>query len=120
MAAGKEQKVRPEVGLEGCDTEALVRTSEQFAELELEMMRRGEITASQIAADKADWNKVGTALGQIYRLLGENRVADALKPLHEVEVVLSRKGILVAQPGARKAPREPEPVPYQEELQYGE
>ncbi len=91
-------KIRPEVGVAGCDTEGLVRVSEQFAELELEMVRRTEITAAQIAAEKADWSKVGAALGRVYQTLCDEDQEGTLAALHEIEALLSKRGVLVPQP----------------------
>lgn len=98
MAAGKIRLFRPEVGLDGCDTEALVLASERFAELELEMVRRSEVTAAQLAAEKVDWGKVGSALGRVYQMLGDRDDTGTMAALHEIEVLLSKRGILVQQP----------------------
>lgn len=98
MASGKSRSIRPEVSLEGCNTEALVLASERFAELELEMVRRSEVTAAQLAAEKADWGKVGLAVGRVYQMLGDQDEAGTFAALHEIEVLLSKRGILVQQP----------------------
>lgn len=94
-------KVRPEVGVAGCDAEGLVRVSEQFAELELEMVRRTEITAAQIAAEKADWAAVGAAMGRVYQTLCDEDNEGTMAALHAIEVLLTKRGILVPQPVVR-------------------
>ncbi len=93
--------IRPEVGVAGCDTVGLVRVSEQFAELELEMVRRTEITAAQIAAEKADWAKVGAALGRIYQTLCDEDHEGTVEALRGIEALLTKRGILVPQPVVR-------------------
>ncbi len=94
-------RVRPEVSVAGCDTQGLVRVSEQFAELELEMVRRTEITAAQVAAEKADWNKVGVAMGRVYQTLCDEDSEGAMAALREIEALLTKRGILVPQPVIR-------------------
>ena len=104
-------KVRPEVGVAGCDAEGLVRVSEQFAELELEMVRRTEITAAQIAAEKADWAKVGAAMGRIYQTLCDEDNAGTMAALHEIETLLTKRGILVPLPVPRTREGAPSATP---------
>lgn len=104
-------KVRPEVGVAGCDAEGLVRVSEQFAELELEMVRRTEITAAQIAAEKADWAKVGAAMGRIYQTLCDEDNAGTMAALHEIETLLTKRGILVPLPIPRVREGAPSATP---------
>ncbi len=94
----KMTTLRKEVCVAGCDPVGLVRVSEQFAELELEMIRRTEITAAQIAAERADWAKVGTAVGQIYQTLCDENHEGTLDALKGIEALLAKRGILVPQP----------------------
>ncbi len=90
--------LRPELAVASCDPQGLVRVSEQFAELELEMVRRSEITAAQIAAERADWAKVGNAMGQIYQSLCDEQLQVTMDALKEIENLLAKRGILVPQP----------------------
>ncbi|MGN0887021.1 MAG: hypothetical protein ACI4RT_08520 [Candidatus Spyradenecus sp.] len=90
--------VRDEVGVAGCDTEGLVRVSEQFAELELEMARQWELTAARVEAEKADWARVGQAMGKIYQTLCDGEHEGTMEALKEIETLLSKRGILVPQP----------------------
>lgn len=90
--------VREEVGVSGCDTEGLVRISEQFAELELEMARQWEVTAARVEAEKADWARVGQAMGRIYQTLCDGEHEGTMAALKEIEGLLSKRGILVPQP----------------------
>jgi len=93
--------LRKEIRVSGCDTRALVALSDQFAELELEMVRRSEITAAQLAADKADWAKAGDALGQTYQALCDDDNAALSEALRTIETILAKHGVLVRPP--RKA-----------------
>ena len=90
--------LRKEVSVEGCDTEALVRVSEQFAELELEMIHQTELTAAKIAAEKIDWETVGNAMGRIYQTLCDGDNNGTMEALHAIEALLNKRGILVPQP----------------------
>ncbi len=110
MPRTKPIQVRREAGVAACDTEALVRASEQFAELELEMVRQTEVTAAQIAAEKADWAAVGTALGHVYQSLCDADDEAALEALRAIEAILRKRGILVPQPRVRPAEEPPKPV----------
>ncbi len=87
--------VHESVGVAGCDPVALVNVSEQFAQLELELIRSSEITAAQIAAERADWAKVGAALGRIYQALEEGNAEVAAEALTTISLLLSKRGILV-------------------------
>ncbi len=98
MKQRMRMNVRPEVGVSGCCTEGLVRVSEQFAELELEMVRRSEITAAQIAAERADWVQVGHAMGQVYQTLCDGDHQATMDALKSIEGLLAKRGILVPQP----------------------
>lgn len=93
--------VRTEVGVAGCDTEALVKVSEQFAELELEMAKRWELTAARVEAEKADWAKVGAAMGEIYQTLCDGNNEGTMAALRTIEGLLAKRGILVPQPVVR-------------------
>ena len=101
---GKRRWVRDEVGVLGCDTEALVRVSEQFAELDLEMARQWELTAAKVEAEKADWTRVGAAMGEIYQTLCDGNNEGTMAALKEIEGVLAKRGIL----GPRPVGRQPE------------
>ncbi len=90
--------LRDEVRVTGCNTQDLVRVAEQFAELELEIARQTEITAAKIAAEKADWNKVGVALGKTYQFLVDEAYTNAAEALREIEKLLNKRGILVPLP----------------------
>ncbi len=94
----KVTTLRDEVRVAGCDPVGLVRVSEQFAELELEMIRRSEVTAAQIAAERADWGRVGVAMGQVYQTLCDGNQEGTVEALKEIEGLLAKRGILVAQP----------------------
>ncbi len=100
--------VRKEVSVSACDAEALVRVSEEFAELELELVRRSELTAAQIAAERADWAAVGGALGHVYQALCDEDNEGALEALHTIETLLTKRGVLVPRPKLR--PQEPPPA----------
>ncbi len=94
----KVTTLRKEVAVAGCDPVGLVRVSEQFAELELEMIRRTEVTAAQIAAERADWVKVGSEMGVVYQSLCDGNHTGTMEALKAIEGLLAKRGILVAQP----------------------
>ena len=98
MAKASYQTVRPEVGVAGCDIEGLVHVSDQFAELDLQMARWGELTAKQLEVEKADWAKVGAHLGTVYQTLCDGNSEGAMEALHAIEELLTKRGILVPQP----------------------
>ncbi len=104
--------VRPELAVSGCDPEGLVRVSEQFAELELEMVRRSEITAAQVEAERADWGRVAQAMGQVYQTLCDENHQGTMDALKEIEGLLAKRGFLVPQPHL--------PQPQPTEVPYGE
>ncbi|MBQ9694325.1 MAG: hypothetical protein IJV69_06175 [Kiritimatiellae bacterium] len=90
--------LRPELSVSGCDTTALVEISRQFAEFEFEALHRNEVTAAQVAADKADWAATGTALSGVYQALCDGETEQAMASLHAIETILMRHGVLVSQP----------------------
>lgn len=94
----RREDIRREVSVAACDTEALVRVSAQFAELELEFARRSDVTAAQLAAEKADWAAVGAAMGRVYQALCDQDNEGALAGLREIEAILTKRGVLVPQP----------------------
>ncbi|MEG1480429.1 MAG: hypothetical protein RSD41_05450 [Kiritimatiellia bacterium] len=93
--------VREEVAVSGCDTAALVSVSEQFAELELEMVRRSEITAAQVAIEKNDWALVGIALKNVYQSFCNDEIEEAKNALKSIEHLLAKRGILVPPPTSK-------------------
>lgn len=93
--------VRDSVGIAGCDPAALVRVSEQFAELELEVLRRSEITAAQIAAERQDWAQVGVYMGRVYQALCDADSEQAMAALDAIAELLGRRGILIPKPTFR-------------------
>lgn len=93
-----ELSLCPELGVLGCDTAALVEVSRQFAEFEFEALHRNELTAAQVAADKADWAATGSALGDVYQALCDGANEKAMDALHAIETILMRHGVLVPQP----------------------
>lgn len=104
----RQAAIRREVSVAACDTEALVRVSAQFAELELEFARRSDVTAAQLAAEKADWAAVGAAMGRVYQALCDQDNEGAVAALREIEALLTKRGVLVPQPRLR-APQEGAP-----------
>lgn len=94
----KELALCPELAVSGCDTTALVTVSKQFAELEFETLHRHELTAAQVAAEKADWQAAGAALGKVYQALCEGENQQAMAALHTIETLIMRHGVLVPQP----------------------
>jgi hypothetical protein len=116
--------LRPELSVLGCDTTALVEVSKQFAEFEFEAIRRNELSAAQVAADKADWSAIGASMGIVYQSLCDGENEKVMGALHTIETILMRHGILVPQPTltpvASEATPEPAPLPIQEEVNYGE
>jgi hypothetical protein len=93
-----ELSLSPELSILGCDTAALVEVSRQFAEFEFEALHRNELTAAQVAADKADWAATGSALGEVYQALCDGATEKAMDALHAIETILMRHGVLVPQP----------------------
>ena len=108
-SVGQGRGVRREVSVAACDTEALVRVSAQFADLGLEFVRQPDVTAAQVAMDKADWAAVGTAMGRVYQALCDQENEATLAALREIESVLTRHGVLVPQPILRQ-PQEGAPA----------
>lgn len=104
MANQRERcvNVRPEVSVAGCDTAGLVAVSRQFADLELEEARQWELTAARVEAEKADWGRVGVAMGQIYQSLCDGNHEGTMAALREIEGLLTKRGVLVAQPVLRQ------------------
>lgn len=98
MSTKRVEMFHPAVSVAGCDPEGLVRVSETFAELELEMVRRREPSATQVAADRADWGRVGTAMGRVYQTLCDGNQQGTLDALQEIERILASRGVLVPQP----------------------
>ena len=96
--AGFLTNLRKEVRVDGCDTERLVAVSEQFNELELEFVRRHEVTARQLAEDKADWAKLGAEVGSIYQNLCDSNIQATVAALDNIKALLSRHGVLVPAP----------------------
>ena len=83
------------------EAEALILSltvSKQFAELEFETLHRHELTAAQVAAEKADWQAAGAALGKVYQALCEGENQQAMAALHTIETLIMRHGVLVPQP----------------------
>jgi hypothetical protein len=116
--------LRPELSILGCDTAALVEVSKQFAEFEFEAFRRNELSAAQVAADKADWSAIGASMGVVYQSLCNGENEKVMGALHTIETILMRHGVLVPQPTIpAQTPTitpEAEPMPVQEEVNYGE
>ncbi len=102
----KTENLRPELSVSGCDTTALVEVSKQFAEFEFEALRRNEITAAQVAADKADWAEIGASMGLVYQSLCDNDTEKVMGALHTIETILMRHNILVPQPTLKAMPEE--------------
>lgn len=102
--ARQDVGVREAVRVATCDTEGLVRVSEAFAELELEMVRRTELTAAQVAAERADWAAVGTAMGRVYQALCDEDNEGALNALRAIETILTKRGVLVPRPTIHERP----------------
>lgn len=94
----------PAVSVAGCDPEGLVRVSEGFAELELEMVRRREPSATQVAVERADWGRVGTAMGRVYQTLCDGDQNGTMAALQEIEHILAGRGVLVPQPVLKETP----------------
>ncbi len=94
----KVRTLREELTVAGCDPVGLVHVSEQFAELEIEFERRSEVTAAQIAAERADWATVGTAMGRIYQTLCDGHHEGTMEALKVIEGLLAKRGILVPRP----------------------
>lgn len=107
MSTKRVDMFHPAVSVAGCDPEGLVRVSESFAELELEMVRRREPSATQVAAERADWNRVGTAMGRVYQTLCDGDQHGTMAALQEIEHILASRGVLVPQP-VLKEPELPE------------
>ena len=93
-----QPRVRHEVAVAACDTAALVRVSAQFADLGLEFARQPDITAAQVAMEKADWTAVGAALGQLLQALQDRDNPAFQNAMREIDRVLSRHGVLVPRP----------------------
>lgn len=112
MKPQKAPPLRPELTVSGCDTVALVEVSRQFAEFEFETIHRNELTAAQVAADKADWTALGASMGVVYQSLCDGDNEKVMGALHAIETLLMRHGVLVPQPEVRTPP--------QEEVTHGE
>lgn len=101
MSTKRVEMFHPAVSVAGCDPEGLVRVSESFAELELEMVRRREPSATQVAVERADWGRVGTAMGRVYQTLCDGDQQGTMDALQEIENILAGRGVLVPQPIVR-------------------
>lgn len=108
MKSKSESALRLELSVLGCDTSALVDVSRQFAELEFETLHRHELTAAQVAADRADWAAAGVALGEVYQALCDGANEQAMQGLHTLETILMRHGVLVPQPTVAMAQQDEE------------
>ena len=106
MTSEPTPSLRPELSVAGCDTTALVEISKQFAEFEFEAFRRNELTAAQVAADKADWAELGASMGVVYQALCDGENEKVMGALHTIETILMRHGVLVPQPVVTPAPEE--------------
>lgn len=98
--------LRAELSVSGCDTSALVEVSRHFAEFEFEALHGHELTAAQVAADKADWQALGVAMGNVYQALCDGANEEVMAALHTIETTLMRHGVLVPQPTLRAAQQE--------------
>lgn len=114
MSVKRIEMFHPAVSVAGCDPEGLVRVSETFAELELEMVRRREPSATQVAVERADWGRVGTAMGRVYQTLCDGDQNGTMNALQEIEHILAGRGVLVPQPIIRT------PEAMKSEVQDGE
>lgn len=98
--------LHPELTVSGCDTNALVEVSKQFAEFEFEALYRNEVTAAQVAADKADWAALGASMGVVYQSLCDGENEKVMGALHTIETILMRHGVLVPRPTVNPATQE--------------
>jgi hypothetical protein len=111
------------IGLDGCDPQALVEISQQFTALDLELPHPTTPTPATTrpsTSDKADWNAVANAMGNVYQALCNNECNAALQALQSIERILERRGINVQQPTMTTRVADEGPLPIEAEFNYDE
>lgn len=110
--------------IDACDPLALVEVSQQFIRLDLGLTPTPPLPtetekSAPVAADRADWNAVANALGNVYQALCNNECNAALGALRSIERILSKRGISIQQP--TMIPRaHPTELPIEVEFDYGQ
>lgn len=112
------------IQLEGCNPQDLVAVSNQFASLDLDFVQQAppSLEAKQsTTSDKADWNAIANALGNVYQALCNNECNAALNAMRSIERILAKRGITVQQPAMpTRATTIEEELPIETEFDYGE
>lgn len=110
--------------IDACDPLALVEVSQQFIRLDLGLAPTQPLPADEeksvsSASDRADWNAVANALGNVYQALCNNECNAALGALRSIERILSKRGISIQQPTMTPRPT-PSELPIEVEFDYGQ